>query len=245
MIFLKRILPIVLIFISSSVSAQVKSTKTSVFIDLPPDKLDSLIAENEKSGKLSENQTILFRYTIATLGFSVGTSLVDRQQVQVIGTTLNYEINNEFREFMLRYNRLYFENEGQFSTDIRQYVLGFGLHYNSENLYNRSGAKIIFGAVHRLYPSKELWGAAGGLGLSYIRIFNTNFVSYLSTEFYGLYSLNEPLIEGKISYHFSPHHFTICTFSYKHIEIPRLVSSDSFGFSVGFFLPEFFVMEQK
>lgn len=235
----------IILFSFTILTAQVKSTKTSIFIDLPPDRIDSLIADPELKRKYSERIIIFKEYDIMNIGFSVGTSFVDRQQVQLIGTVINFERSGENAYYMARYNRLYFENEGSFSTDIRQYLFGFGLHFRSDDIIDLFGAKIIAGAVHRLYPEKELWGAAGGLSFNYMKIFKTNFVSFLQVELFGIYSLDEPLIEGRVSYHFSPHKLVVCSFNFKHVEIPRIVSSDSFGFSVGLFFPDFTLMDNK
>lgn len=224
---------------------QVKSTKTSFFIDLQPDKLDSLIAESNKKESLQKQYFILNTFHFLNFGFSVGTSLVERQQVQVVGSIFDYEFLNEHYYYSARFNRLYFENEGVFLTDIRQYLMSLGLQFKSSEQLHIYGLKLIAGASHRFDPNNELWGAAGGVGINYTNIFTTHFVSFLQAELYGIYSLNEPLIEGKLSYFFMPHQIIICSFNFRHIEIPKLVSSDSFGFSVGFLFSDFFVLDKK
>lgn len=217
-------------------NAQVKSTKTNFFIRLKPDKLDSLIYDSTYAPSVKSKEIRISDYISISGGFLVGTSLINRQQTQLIGSHVQFDSYSKHLFSSLYYNRFKYEYEQKLNSDYQFFMAGTGAHFNTEDLLTQIGLKLYGGAGNKVTLSSDFWTGAAATSLYFNRFFKTKYTSFIYTDLHIIYSLTDPIIDGTVSYNFVVGNNILSSFSYKHTEIPYKLSSDSFVFMVGLFL---------
>lgn len=231
--------------IPSLVSAQVKSTKTNFFIRLKPDKLDSLIYDSTYAPSVKTKEIRILNYISINGGFLVGTSLINSEQTQLIGSHIQFDSYSKNIFYSMYYNRFKYEYEQKLNSDYQFFMAGMGTHYNTENLLTQFGIKLYGGAGNKVTLLSDFWTGAVATSLYFNRFFRTKYTSFIYSDLHFIYSLTDPIIDGTISYNFVVGKNILSSFSYKHTEIPYKLSSDSFVFMVGLFLFNETIVDDK
>ena len=227
------------------VSAQVKSTKTNFFIRLKPDKLDSLIYDSTYAPSVKTKEIRILNYISINGGFLVGTSLINSEQTQLIGSHIQFDSYSKNIFYSMYYNRFKYEYEQKLNSDYQFFMAGMGTHYNTENLLTQFGIKLYGGAGNKVTLLSDFWTGAVATSLYFNRFFRTKYTSFIYSDLHFIYSLTDPIIDGTISYNFVVGKNILSSFSYKHTEIPYKLSSDSFVFMVGLFLFNETIVDDK
>lgn len=231
-----RFITLLFFIISTFLNAQVKSTKTNFFIHLQPDKMDSLIYDSTYAASAKQKQLRINQFTSVGFGFLVGTSKVSFQRTQLIGRQINAKYFTQHTQALFHYYRFNFEDQKSLTADFQYFMAGSGFHFNSENLSTQYGIKLLIGAKNKRTEKSDVWAASLESGIYFNHFLRTPYISFIESELTGNYGLNEVLISGSVSYNIELGKSILCTFNYRHLEIPYLLSSDSFGFSVSLFL---------